>query len=101
MSRVPDNITKENIDMYIKKRVKTGKVEVKKLETRTTRQDNQSFLVGVVPELKEQVYENSFWPAKIRFERFNFKLGEHFLDNLKKDTINSENNNAQKPSSFL
>ena len=80
VSKVPDSTTEDNIKQYIEKRTDTQNVYVKKLEMFSTRIDNQSFMIGVDPKLIQQVYEPSFWPRKIAFNRFDFRLGKRFLD---------------------
>nr|CAI5830812.1 unnamed protein product [Callosobruchus analis] len=37
-------------------------------------------MVGLDPNLKETVYDTSFWPRGVLFSRFNFGLGRNFLD---------------------
>lgn len=37
-------------------------------------------MIGVKPDLIQQVYEPSFWPKRVIFNRFDFRLGKRFLD---------------------
>lgn len=95
VSKVPGSVTAENIEKYVKKQLNSEKVQVKKLKTQTIRNDNQSFMVGVEPQYKQRVYEERFWPKRIQFERFNFKLGQHFLDNHRNNRHIEEENSGQ------
>lgn len=81
MSKVPDAITEENIEKYISKHMDTQDIYVKKLMTQIVKNNNQSFMIGVEPYLKQKVYEPDCWPKNVYFSRFNSKLGEKFLDN--------------------
>lgn len=45
-------------------------------------------MVGYTPF----VYEEKFKPKKIKFDRFNFKLGQYFLDNNNKTSFQEEGN---------
>lgn len=97
VSRVPDSVTEENIEKYIKEHTKSDNVCIKKLKTQNVRKDNQSFMIGVEPHLKELVYEPNFWPKRILYNRFNFKLGQHFL----KEKPEDEETQTNQPRSFL
>lgn len=100
LSRVPDTIRAENIAKYIEVRTKSNNLCVKKLTTKSIRPDNQSFMIGVETEFKEQVYRPSFWPMKIIFSRFDFNLGRHLLnDKPQENGIQFEDNS--RPKSFL
>lgn len=37
-------------------------------------------MIGVEPQLLQQVYDPNFWPRKVIFSRFDFRLGKRFLD---------------------
>ena len=86
ISKVSDSITEDNIKHYIETRTNTNNVYIKKLPTDNAGKNNQSFMVGVDPQLQVEVYEPSFWPKKVRFDRFNFRLGRRFLDNASGDS---------------
>lgn len=105
VTRVPDDVGAEDIKNYIithTKPVNSSEhthverdVEVKVLDTNNTRPNNQSFMVGVEPEFQEEIYNSSFWPRKIGYERFNFRKGQRFLRNAQ------ESPDPKQPSSFL
>lgn len=97
ITRIPDRINENNIENYIKSRTDSNNITVKKLHTRSSRKDNQSFLIGVEPHLKQQIYESNFWPKKVVYDRFNFKRGQHFLQNGQ--TLHTEEHG--RPNSFL
>ena len=80
ITRVPDDVTGDNIKQYIETRTETNDVQIKKLPTYNSKSDNQSFMIGVQPHLQNTVYQTKFWPRKIVFDRFNFKRGRRFLD---------------------
>lgn len=100
VSKVPDSITENNIKQYIEKRTDTQNVYVKKLEMFNTRIDNQSFMIGVDPQLIRQVYEPSFWPRKVTFNRFDFRLGKRFLDQTHRKQMEPQEASTH-PQSFL
>lgn len=97
ISRVPDSISDDNIKQYIEKRTSSSDIYIKKLPTLNARQDNQSFMVGVDPEFQNAVYDPSFWPKKVIYGRFDFKMGRRFLDNPRQSNISS---NSQVNSFF-
>lgn len=101
ITRIPDKIEVKNIENYIKNRTNSDNIIIKKLPTKNSRRDNQSFMIGVEPCFKEQIYDSSFWPKGIVYNRFNFKLGQHFLDNPWKDQPQIETANSGRPKSFL
>lgn len=45
-------------------------------------------MLGVPFEMKDIAYENDFWPTGIKYTRFDFKRGQHFLD--KRPPINNQ-----------
>lgn len=89
ISRVPDSISDKNIKDYIETRTSTTDTYIKKLPTINAGQDNQSFMVGVDPKIQDEVYDSSFWPKKVIYGRFDFKMGRRFLDNPRKPNISS------------
>nr|XP_023024756.1 uncharacterized protein LOC111512822 [Leptinotarsa decemlineata] len=101
ISKVPDAIEPENIKKYIEERTKSNSTSVKKLTTRNSRTDNQSFIIGIEPQFKQQVYETSFWPKKILFNRFNFNLGRHLLNDKSCNEENLTEDNTNRPATFL
>lgn len=66
----------------------------------TMRQNNQSFMIGIEPHLKQQVYEPNFWPTNVLFDRFNFKLRQHFLDRLLYKHTSKDNKSIAWPIYF-
>jgi hypothetical protein len=47
----------------------------------------------IQPAYKEAVYDKNFWPRGIRYSRFDFRKGEHFLDSNVK--VNSSPQRAE------
>lgn len=83
ISRAKDHVSEEIVRRYVSGKLNSsdgGDVVVKHLETKLKIKDNRCFLVGVDPIAKEKVYGNEFWPKGIRFDRFNFRRGQHFLE---------------------
>mgnify|MGYP005984103013 CR=1 FL=1 len=82
ISRVQDHVSSDIVANFIAN--KTGQdqttISVKLLEIHKNDADNKCFLVGVDPLLKDDVYKTSFWPKGVSFSRFDFKLGQRFLD---------------------
>lgn len=83
LSRIKDHVSEDIVKKYIQEKLKNDLLEpsVRKLKTFYMRKDNNCFLVGVDFSLKEAIYEHSFWPKGVTFERFDFRRGQHFLDN--------------------
>lgn len=81
VSRAKDHVSEQTVKDYLLRKLSPDDdVVVKYLETRTKFIDNKCFLVGVNPARKEEIYETGFWPRGIRFDRFDFRRGQHFLD---------------------
>ncbi|XP_044764707.1 uncharacterized protein LOC123321301 isoform X2 [Coccinella septempunctata] len=57
VSRVHENVEDEEIKAYI--------------------------LIGVPITMKEEIYKSEFWPSGIRYSRFDFTKGQHFLEKQK------------------
>lgn len=96
ISKVPDDVSEEDIHQYIKARANDANLqdcEIKKLPIATTKPNNQSYMVGVDFKLKENVYMSNFWPKKILFERFDFRRGKRFLQaNTEQETSAAQSN---------
>lgn len=100
VSRAKEHVTEEMVKKYIHNKTKSDMVDikVKLLKTFHKRSDNNCFLIGVDPRFKETVYEQTFWPNGVAFERFNFKRGQHFLDNPRQENtglLNSSFNSVK------
>ncbi|CAH1109274.1 unnamed protein product [Psylliodes chrysocephalus] len=101
LTRVPETVKESDIKAFIHKKTKEvhqtsiEDIEVTKLHTITTKNNNQSFMIGVNPCLQEDVYQSNFWPRKIAYERFDFRRGQRFLNSQKSDL------EASQPGSFL
>ncbi|KAJ3664857.1 hypothetical protein Zmor_000397 [Zophobas morio] len=79
-----EHVTETIVKQYINGKLQdSSQTEVKELKTFHKKIDNKCFFVGVEYLHKEAVYNPSFWPMGIRFSRFDFRKGEHFLDNPK------------------
>lgn len=83
ISRVKNDVTEGKVSNYIthKTNEKTEEISVKKVNTYFKTKDNNCFLIGVNPKLRDLVYKEDFWPKKVAYARFDFKKGQHFLDN--------------------
>lgn len=82
ISRAKQEVTEDTVRNYIANKSKTDitHVDVKLLKTRTKKADNNCFLIGVKQILKDEVYREDFWPKGIHYQRFNFRIGQHFLE---------------------
>lgn len=82
ISKVKPGVSPEVIKNYIAKNGKTSldSVSVKQCEPKMKKTEKGYFMIGVEPQLKEVIYEPSFWPKGVQFQRFIFALGENFLD---------------------
>uniref|UniRef100_A0A6P7HEC8 Uncharacterized protein LOC114347637 n=1 Tax=Diabrotica virgifera virgifera TaxID=50390 RepID=A0A6P7HEC8_DIAVI len=80
ISKVPDSVNADHIKSFIITKTNCEDIQVKLLPTDQKRRDNQCFMIGVLPDLREEIYNPAFWPKKIGIERFNFRLGRRFLD---------------------
>lgn len=82
ISRAKEGVTEDSVRRYIADRSGSDvdAVSVKILQTRSKMTDNNCFLVGVKQALKEDIYKADFWPKGIHYQRFNFRIGQHFLD---------------------
>ena len=105
VSRAKSHVTEENVINFITRKTKADKtsVSVKLLNTWHKTENNNCFLVGVDPRLKDTVYDVNFWPRGVAFDRFNFNRGQRFLD--KPRTTRYENkrdtDNSQQDTDFL
>lgn len=101
VTKVPDDVTSDNIIKYVNQHTQSKTTYAKQIETKNTRPNNQSFMVGVEPHLKQRVYEPNFGPTNVLFDRFNFKIGQHFLDRPVYKQPSMENKGIPRPGSFL
>ncbi|KAG5885447.1 hypothetical protein JTB14_020781 [Gonioctena quinquepunctata] len=89
ISRVKAHVTEDVVSKYIQEKANAidSDLSVKLLKTFYQKEDNNCFLVGV--------YQSTFWPRGVAFERFNFKKG-HFLDNPRQrsDGVNNSSFNT-------
>lgn len=81
ISHAKEHVTEKIVVDYLAK--KTGRplteFMVKLLPTQKKKKDNNCFMVGVDPSLKDDVYKPEFWPNGIGWSRFNFFRGRRFL----------------------
>lgn len=81
ISRAKEHVTEKIVTDYLAQ--KTGRpvteFMVKLLPTQKQKKDNNCFMVGVDPSLKDEVYKPEFWPHGIVWTRFNFFRGRRFL----------------------
>lgn len=82
IGRAKDHVTPSIVTEYVAKKgkVEASQISVKQLDTNKKISNNKCFLIGMPLQLKDEAYSNNFWPRGIRYERFNFQIGQHFLD---------------------
>lgn len=82
ISRVRDHVTEKIVVDYLVKKtqLKPDDFIVSNLKIKKETPNNKCFLVGVKPDLKDTVYDPLFWPEGIAHARFDFRRGQHFLD---------------------
>lgn len=85
ISKAKSKVTQEVVKKYIARKSATdvNNIYVKSLDLYKKVEDNNSFMVGLDPELHDLVYDSKFWPSGIMYDRFDFKKGRRFLDNTK------------------
>lgn len=91
ISRIHKDVTETDIIKFIanKGKVQENKISVKILNLRNNENIHyNSIMLGVPFEMKDIAYENDFWPTGIKYTRFDFKRGQHFLD--KRPPINNQ-----------
>lgn len=82
LKKVNDSVTESTIKNYVKHKTNgnENEVTVQSVKNKTKFKKN-CFLVGIKTEFKDLIYKNAFWPEGIEFSRFDFRRGQHFLDN--------------------
>lgn len=103
ISRAKGNVTEEIVKKYIHVKTKADPIDisVKLLKTFYQKEDNNCFLIGVDPTFQEMVYQQNFWPQGVAFQRFNFKKGQHFLDNPRQMNTGLNNNSFDTENSVF
>lgn len=81
ISRVKSTVGEQTVRDYISKKGNLGvdDISVKLLKTRSEVRDNNCFMIGVPLRMKELIYDSEFWPKGVKFQRFDFRIGQHFL----------------------
>lgn len=81
ISRTKSSVDEITVKNYIAKKgnQKVDDISVKLLKTKSEIKDNNCFMVGVPLQMKESIYDSGFWPKGVQFQRFDFKIGQHFL----------------------
>lgn len=81
ISRAKSTVDEQTVRDYISKKGNLGveDISVKLLKTRSEVRDNNCFMIGVPLQMRELIYDNAFWPKGVKFQRFDFKIGQHFL----------------------
>lgn len=79
ISRVKSSVDEKTVREYIamKGSLKVDNISIKQLQARSD--TNNCFMVGVPLDMKDAVYKTDFWPKGVHFQRFNFRIGGHFL----------------------
>lgn len=82
ISRVKDGVNEKIVKDYIMRKTKLDDkdVSVKTIETSYEKKDSQCFQVGVKFELKDQLYEEDFWPRGVAFRRYRFRFDKQGSD---------------------
>lgn len=82
ISRIKETVQEEDVRAYVagKGNIALQKVDVKSLHTKSVRSNYKSFMVGVPTDLLDLVYGDEFWPSGVAFSRFDFRRGQHFLE---------------------
>lgn len=86
ISQVKESVEEEVVKEYIMNKGKLEENEVSVTKINTRNQENLNYkcvLVGVPLKIKEEIYNNEFWPKGINFARFDFRRGQHFLEKNK------------------
>ncbi|EFA04785.1 hypothetical protein TcasGA2_TC014834 [Tribolium castaneum] len=83
-----EHVTEGMIQGYTAKKLDEGtsNIEIKSIPTYFKKENKKCFLVGV-PTTYKEVYNEQFWPRGIRYTRFDFRKGKHFLDVIKTNKI--------------
>lgn len=84
ISHVKDNVTTQIVKQHIINKAKISdpsKVIVNELEVNYQRKDCKCFMVGIDFSLKEQVYNEDFWPAGVTYRRYNFNFRKATVSN--------------------
>lgn len=77
VGRCRSDLTEDRMRAFLQGKKPGYNFEITKL---TTRGVNASFKIGVSNQLKEDVYDPSFWPANILIKRFRFFRGRSNID---------------------
>lgn len=103
LSKAKDHVTDTMVKKFISKKTKAEEesISVKSIRTYYQVKDNKCFLVGVDQTLKDTVYYEHFWPRGVAFDRFDFRKGQHFLDNPRTRRSNNTNNESTNDEDFL
>lgn len=94
VSKVKEHVTEDKIKKYISNKTNCSEEDISIKNLDIGQQQYKSFMVGLNTTLKDQVYDENFWPAGVCFARFNFSLGKRFLDNR------SRNQSTQSEKSY-
>lgn len=97
ISKVKDGVTQETIKDYVSKKCSSSsEVYVKPLDILKKSQDNNCFMIGVQPTFHSIVYQRSFWPKDVTFEKFDFRKGRRFLDDPRYSGPQNSNNSQEE-----
>lgn len=89
LSKIPDRVDERMVGNYI-----INDVVEKHLDTRIgkTKPNNKCFHVGIKYDLKDVVYEPTFWPKNVAYQRFRFKR-QYEEQNTNEETQKENQNN--------
>nr|CAI5856665.1 unnamed protein product [Callosobruchus analis] len=98
LRRVKDSVAADNVSNYLvhKLKAEAKDIEIKKVNPYHRKPDNGCFLVGLDPRYQREVFEQDFWPRGVFYDRFDFKRGDHFLDNHRRRSYISDNAESQQ-----
>lgn len=97
---IPGENNQNNIEKYLKTRKESVNLSVNKLNTGSSRKNNQFFRSVLNLTLKNKFTKAGSGQIS---DRFNFKLGKRFLDNAHhlRTHISNDNSVSERSNSFL
>lgn len=94
LTRVKRDANDEKIKLYLNKKPGCKDIEFVLKELPSEETQNRCFMFGAPFRMKDEVYQKSFWPCGVGFQRFDFRKYNSIRSKL-------ENNNANRPTDFL
>nr|XP_023019147.1 uncharacterized protein LOC111507981 [Leptinotarsa decemlineata] len=92
ISRVKDHVTEEMIVSYLKNKTNgDSQIYIKEIKAHRKAKDNRCFKIGLNFNMKEDAYNNNFWPRGVAVCRFDFRKEEKYLDRLRNEEQETSN----------